>query len=181
MDFKDTQAEGKKHGVGNSDFMRLEDGENKVRVLCFPEAIATHFPKGQKPVTCTMDDHTCPLCKEKVQKSVKVMLYVIDRADETIKVGEFPWSVFTGLGDLSKSSEFGYKGLPPYDVIITKKGSGMKTEYGVLAGKNEDPITDEQTKEFEAKKPIIQIVGEKIEKAQADAVSNFDEFVNDEA
>ena len=179
MDFQNPEEEAKKLGLGG-DYMKLADGENKLRVLCLPETVASHFlGAGQKPATCTMNDD-CPFCKKGVKKSVKVLMYVLDREDETIKLGDFPWSIFTGLGDLAKNSEYAYKDLPPYDIMITKTGTGMETRYRVDACKNEDPLTEEQAEVFKNKKPIIQIVADRIEKAQSNMVNDFDNFLKED-
>ncbi len=159
MDFKSYKDEGKKLGISSGDFYKLQLGENKIRVLSNPEATVTHFiNKTTAPAICGTG---CELCYKGVKQTFKVALYILDRADETIKFAELPWSIYKALGELANSSEYGFEGLPPYDLIVTKTGEGMDTRYAVTPGRNETPLTAAQKKELAAKKPVKEILAAK--------------------
>jgi hypothetical protein len=191
MDFANHKEETKKAGLG-SNFFTCESGENKFRVLCLPVQIGTHYfdkEAGQDqipPANCTMQDD-CLYCAKKMKVNIQVQMYILDREDETIKLGKFPWSVYTGVGELQSSSEYGFEKLvpPPYDVIVTKSGQGQfGTKYETMPGRNSDPITAEQKAEFAEKKLITKIVEERVNKAReeqnAHKIADFEEEVKTE-
>lgn len=160
MDFTKYKDESKRLGISTGDYYKLSQGENKLRVLTAPEAFAQHFiGKGIKPAPCTTG---CGYCLKGAKKGVKIALYILDRSDEVIKLAELPYSIFTGIGELAISSEYGFKGLPPYDLIITKTGEMLETKYSVMAGRNEAPITEAQKKELAGKKPILEYLKAKM-------------------
>ena len=155
MKFSDFKQEGQKLGVGGSGYLRLESGENKIRILTGCEPIASHFlGKGSKPAACTMDD-TCKFCLSGVKKTVKVLCYIYDYSDSIIKLAELAWSIFKQVGELAASSEYGYTDLPPYDIIVNKTGEGMETRYSVTPGRNDKPLDAEIMKELKEKKEIL--------------------------
>ena len=164
MDFKDFRKEEKKLGLGG-EFFRPQQGESKVRILTAAEPIGSHFKgKGGPPGICTLGDD-CGYCRQNIKKTVKVWIYVLDREDETIKLGELPWSVFKQTGELGSNSEHGYKDLPPYDLLITRTGEGMGTKYSVMPTKN--PLSvDYDALEFESNLTDL-----KIEFEQANEIS----------
>ena len=170
MDYANAKEETKKAGLGG-DFFRCDKGENKVRMLCMPEKVGTHYFKQvsgvetPKPEHCTLDD-SCIYCQKGMKVTMRIQAYILDRLDEDrIKLGEFPWSVFSKIGELQAGSEYNFEAgtLPPYDLIITKTGEGqMGTKYDTTPGRDDDPITEEQQAAFAAKKPLAELVAERI-------------------
>lgn len=164
MDFKNYSEHAKKLGVGQGGYYRLEDGENKLRVVSECEPSVSHF-HDKKSYPCTQEE-SCLYCKQGNKKTYKVLAYVVDRADEDVKLAELPWSVFKAIGELANSSEYGFEGLPPYDLVAKRTGEGMETRYMVMPGKNDKPITKEQEAKLKKKKPVLEISMERITKAQ---------------
>lgn len=157
MKFAEHNQESKKRGIGGSGIFALQDGENKIRVLSEPEGFSQHFlGAGIKPPTCIGEE--CEYCEAGNKKSNKIALYVVDRADEKVKLAIMPWSIYVHLGTLAESSEWGFKDLPPYDLIIKKTGKGLETEYTVAPSRNEAPINPDQLEQFMAKKPILEVI-----------------------
>ena len=153
------------------DYFRLALGENKVRVLTEPEKIAIHYsPAERRSFLCTGD--VCPHCKAK-RPSHRIMLYVLDRADGKVKLAELPWSVFTALGELANTSEYAFKDIPPYDIIIMKSGEGLDTTYTVQAGRNESSLTAEQQAELANKKQVKEIIAARRAKELEKAVNDI--------
>lgn len=162
MDFKNYKGESKKLGINTGDYYKLQTGENKIRILSAPEPTVTHFiAKGTAPVPCVTG---CDLCVAGNKRSFKIVLYILDRADETIKFAELPWGIFKALGELAASSEYGFEGLPPYDLIITKTGELLETKYVITPGRNEAPLTAAQIKDLAGKKPIKDVLANKFAK-----------------
>ena len=154
MRFQDYRQEGQRLGIGG-DYFKLEQGENKIRLLSPAEPSITHFLGiGQKAAPCVTG---CIHCKSS-KKTVKMMLYVLDRKDDKIKLAELPWSVFKIIGELAESSEYGFQDLPPYDLVITRTGEGMKTCYQVMPGRNQEPVSITLQNELATKKPVKEII-----------------------
>ena len=157
MKFTNYNTEAKKRGMGG-DFFNLADGENRIRVLTEMESLTQHFMgEGIKPVACQGEPH-CEHCANGKRPNTKVMLYVLDRMDNKIKLAKLPWSIYRELSTLAESSEWGFKNLPPYDIIIKKSGKGLQTEYAVSPSRNEDPLSPAQDQELKDKKSIAEIV-----------------------
>jgi hypothetical protein len=156
MKFQNYNEESKKQGIGGG-WYELQQGENKFRVLVDPEPFIQHYIKAEKR-WANCDNRKCAFCKEGMRKDSKVVLYVLDRRDETIKIAKLPWSLYTGLGELAASTDWGFKDLPAYDVNMNKQGEGLETRYAVRATRNEAPLTPEQKEELASKKPIAEIV-----------------------
>ena len=177
MDFKNYRENSKKLGMGG-DYYKLQDGENKVRLLTEPEPIFSHF-SASGSTTCP-GDLLCPICKAGGKKTSRIMLYIIDRTDNDIKLAEFGWSVYKALGELANSSEYGFKDLPPYDVIIKKSGEGKETRYTTVPGRNEDPVPLNILEELKTKKSVTDIILGKIKRGQQGPAAHdgsFEEFI----
>ena len=124
--------------------MKLVDGENKVRLVSEFEQFISVF-KDQPPKT-------------------RFVAYVIDRVDGKVKPFTFGAQIAGGIQALATSSEYAFGNLPPYDIIITKSGSGMDTEYKVNAARKDTPLTEEE-KEMVAKENPIAELARKLDKS----------------
>ena len=133
----------KSYVKSSGDFLTLKQGENKIRVVSEFEPFESEFQGKMK---------------------TRFMGYVIDRVDGTIKPLTIGSQIFGQLGELSLSSEYGFNGLPPYDVIIKKSGEGIDTEYTVLAARQNTELTEAEQLLIEDLKPISDIVNRMQEK-----------------
>lgn len=157
MDFKNYKDNAKKLGIGG-DYFKLDSGENKFRILTEPEPTASHYiAQGTKPAQCTQDP-TCEYCAKGIKVSYKVILYVLDRKDNQVKLAELPWSIYKAIGELANSSEYGFKSLPPYDLIVIRSGEGKEVRYQTTPGRDETPVP---ANILEGKKPISEILQKK--------------------
>lgn len=154
MDFNSHKENAKKLGVGG-EYYRLEDGENKFRILTMPEPTQSHYlGKGVKPASCTGPG--CKCCADGVKVVHKILLYVLDRRDGTAKPAEFPFSIYTALGELANGTEYSFTGLPPYDLIVMKSGKDLETKYAVTPGRDETPV--DITELLKGKKSIVDML-----------------------
>lgn len=169
-------------GGGGGDWMKLETGDNKVRIVSEFEPLAKHFMgKGSKPQTCIGYDKGCLQCQEMKsfdeahkndtepvknphKPSVKFLMWVIDRKDGAAKIGEFGWTVIKALSDLGEDEEYAFNketGLPEYDINIKKvvtNPTPSGTEYSVVPSRANKPLTAEEVAIIKALKPIKQVV-----------------------
>lgn len=174
MDFKNYSTHAKELGIGGNGYYKLEEGENKVRIVSHAEPSISHFVNKQA-IYCPQTED-CAYCKENVKKTYRVLVYVVDRKDEEVKLAELPWSVFKAIGELANSSDYGFEGLPPFDLVIKRTGEGLETRYSLLPGRNDKPISQEQESALKSKKPLTEIIGERLAKSQ---VADFQGYVED--
>ena len=121
----------------SGDFMALKQGENKVRIISEFEPFESEFQGKMK---------------------TRFMGYVIDRVDGQIKPLTIGSQIFGKLGELSLSSEYGFQGLPPYDVTIKKSGEGIDTEYEVFAARKNTDLTEAEEILIKDLKPVVDII-----------------------
>lgn len=144
---------------GNNDFYRLQDGENRVRIVSEPEIIGRHWIQSErKYYTCVGKDSGCRYCAGGNEPSPKYLYYVIDRADAgKIKIAEFGWSIVGTILELRKDTDYAFEDVPDYDIKIKKTGTGKETEYFVLAAPK-TALTSEEEGLVMAKRSLIELV-----------------------
>lgn len=144
-------------GTGNVDFMRLQSGTNRVRVVGRPSEIEVHWEKGvdgsNKKVICLGSG--CPICKAGHAPTVRYQVQVIDRTDNEVKILEGGKSIFNSIKAYAVDPEYGDP--TKYDVKIQKEGSGRETRYTVMASPKKDPLTDEEQSKVEEAKDLSEI------------------------
>ena len=153
-------------GSGKSDFLKLQEGENVIRVLTPLFAYPSHYKAG-----ACIGKEQCPECKktrkndkgEEVpnKPSVKFLCNVLafptqkdkdnaiaNKQSEPlpqIKVGQFAYSIAKALQDLQDDPEWTFSEFPmPYNVKIKAVGAGTKeVEYSVIASPKSSPVPPE--------------------------------------
>ena len=165
-------------GIGSGGgYFTIQEGENIVRILTEPIHYGVYFMgKGNPPVFAK---NASEEIKTNTKLSHKFACYVYNTNEEKVQIAEFGWSIAKAIGELSDSSQYKYKGIPPFDLIITKKGSGMKTEYSVQAGRNEDKLSAEIMAEFNEKDDIEMWLGEKQDKEASIDTDNVNATVEE--
>lgn len=176
---KDLDSVAKEYDIGGKkgDFFKLEQGDNRVRVVSGYEVLAKHWANGKMLGICIGKEKGCPWCNAPVETdpktgkpkdmrpNVRFLMWVIDRQDENkMKLAEFGWSIVNSMRELSQDEEYGYDSeIPPYDMNIKKtvKNGGKNpsdTEYTVIAARTNTPLTDEEKGEIAGLTPIETVV-----------------------
>jgi hypothetical protein len=127
----------REYSNSSGDFMKLKIGENKVRIVSEFEEFESEYQGKMK---------------------TRFMGYVIDREDGQIKPITIGNQIFGQIGELALSTDYGFDGLPPYDVTIKKVGEGIDTEYTVLAARQNSELTEAEKAQIEALKPVTDII-----------------------
>ena len=174
--FKQFSETAKQYGQGgsNNEWFRPPLGESRIRILSEEfEVLAKHWDSlMRKSHVCYGQDEGCPYdttVKDKATGTVKTvhkpgikyLVYLIDRADGKVKIGELPYSVIKVLEDLASSEEYGYDGAPSFDVIITKTKTGPQAtdvEYSLIPSRKDSPITEAEQKEFSEKISLVELI-----------------------
>ena len=116
---------GEEYGLNKSDYFKASEGENRFRLMS-PMLPYEGYYKGIK--------------------NFKMLCYVIDRKDETIKPYFMPYSIFKMIGAYQKNPEYAFEEVPmPYDLTLTAKNAGTKeVEYSLMAARTSTPVTSEE-------------------------------------
>ena len=143
-------------GGGQSDKFEFDrEGVYRMRILCMPKVLATHFfGKGNPSTICVGIEKGCPFHKEDAvnKASLKLVTYIIDRKDSKVKLAELPLSVSYSMDDLKNDEDFAFDEFPmPYDVKITydPNNPDPKAKYRMVGSPKREELTDEETQELE--------------------------------
>lgn len=124
---------------GGGNYMKLKDGENKIRILSKPVVGWVDW-KDKKPFRFPMDKKPeKPLDKNPIKHFWAFIVW--NYTDQAIQILEITQqTIQTQIINLTKDEDWG---APfDYDIKITKKGRDLDTKYSVIpAGKK--PVADE--------------------------------------
>lgn len=124
---------------GSSSYMKLQDGENKFRILSKPivgwvdwkDKVPYRFVMNAKPEK--------PLDKNPIKHFWAFLVF--DYADQSVKILEITQSTIQkAITDLNKDEEWGapYE----YDIKVIRKGKDLKTEYSITPSPKK-PLSEE--------------------------------------
>lgn len=146
-------------------FFKPQPGANKIRIVAEIQDFGSHFVKRfNKSFICSADEN-CIFCKDPSEDKPKLryLTWIIDRADGEIKLYEFGHSVFKQLVSLAKDPDYAFEYMPDYDITINKTGSGMDTEYAVVAARQNTELTQEEKERIEANPTVGEILAKRLE------------------
>jgi len=146
---------GDKKGPNVKDlYLRLDDGENEVRLLTNPFQYTSHKIKkdpnnpkdfGQKAY-CSKIHGECPACEYGDPKT-RWLYGVISRKTGTYKVLDVPWSIFSQIKKLNNNPKWGDP--TKYDICIIVDKNADPTSYYAVQPVPKEPLsaTDQQIKD----------------------------------
>jgi len=152
MSFNSTEGEiEKKYDIKSKEgnWLKLEEGENKVRLVSDCSDFGSHFDTQLKKSFICTGKETCAYCQKGEKSRVRFYAWVIDRRDGVIKLAEFGYSIFKEIEKLAKSTDYGFDVTPSYDIDINRKGKGLDTEYSILADRKDSPLSEEEEKKIQ--------------------------------
>lgn len=144
-------------------YFRPVDGENRFRILTEPIKVWKQFD----PVTKTAKVFLTEEATKGTDAKLRHALYVINRSTQKLQIAEFGKSIMNQLFDLALSKEYGFDSLPPYDMILNKKGEGMTTEYALMPARANTELTAHEAMMTQAAKPLIDVLKEDAEDVEA--------------
>lgn len=134
-------------------FLRLEEGENIMRLVTQPYQYLVHKYKkeddkgyGQK-ISCSAMHGSCPLCDLGDKAKRRWFLGVISRKTGTYKVLDISYAVFSQIKKLAQSQHFGDPSK--YDIVIVVDKNGGATGYYSVQALGKEPLSahDQQLKD----------------------------------
>ena len=127
----------------NSQYYKLKDGDNRLRFVSDAYPLFAAFEDGKARKYMTVEAASKD---DKARR--RWMMWVIDRDDKNaIKLAEFGPQIMNQVKTLALDADFGFDELPTYDFKIKKVGSGMESEYTVMALPKSD-LTDKEKEEI---------------------------------
>ena len=143
----------------NNIFMRLKQGENKVRILTNPYQFWVHWLKeSNKRIKCALED--CPLCKQGNNATRRWYTVVFSRELNQPKLLEISKSIFTGIQEYLHNSEWG--DVRRYDITIKKNPNPPNpNKYYTIMPSPKAKLTEEEIsaiKEFKEKLDMDKLV-----------------------
>ena len=133
-----------------SDFIRLEEGENTVRVMGNPVQFYIHWvvtPDGSRRKVNSPVDH--PELVRRLEDSgfkrqARWLIKVLDRTDDEFRILEVGPQIYNGVKALYNNSRWGK--VTAYDVTISKGPKGAQPLYSVTPNPKEPLSSDFKAK-----------------------------------
>lgn len=145
-------------GEGNSDFLSLKEGDNKLRITSYPLQRLTHFDRAAKK-SYQCEGKVCKYCGPLGDPKYRYLFYVIDLNDKKQKMLEVGTSIVTQLKRYSLSDEYAFDSeVMPYYINIQRKGSGLDTEYTVIPARTNTELSEEEKKLIAERKPLSEVI-----------------------
>ena len=116
-------------GSGSASYMKLENGDNKVRIISKPIAGYVEWID-DKPVRTPMSDGEPEATDDEKPPKKFIAVALIDQEDDTVKILEVTQqSIIKPIRTLANNPDWGNPFT--YDINIHKSGEGLKTKYVV--------------------------------------------------
>lgn len=136
--------------TSSSNYLKFEDGPNKVRILSAPLIGHQYWTKDNKPVRSPEPFKDTPadarLDEGKFKPKFFWALVVWNYAKSAVQIMEITQATIIGpIEDLVANSDWGDP--REYDLTINKKGEGLDTEYTVQPSPNK-PVPVEAHKAY---------------------------------
>lgn len=128
-------------------YMRLQEGNNPVRILTRPFQYLSHKYKAEgdagfgDKVMCSAPAHkSCPLCDMKDRPKKRWFIAVIDRKTNERKLLDISVAVYGQIRELNRSEDWG----DPlhYDVDIKVNKNAPPANYYTVLPKSKKPLTE---------------------------------------
>ncbi len=136
----------KKQSNSKDLFLRLDPGENELRLITQPYQYLTHKYKkegdpgyGQK-VNCSAATGSCPLCDMGDKPKQKWLLGVISRKTNTYKVLDVSFAVFSQIRGLAQNTAR-WGDPTKYDISIVVNPNGGATGYYSVQPLPKEPLS----------------------------------------
>lgn len=146
--FEDYEQVAKDNNIGGGgNYWRPQPGENRIRVVSGFEAHGKHFIKADnKSYECVGKAKGCIYCLNGDKPKVEFLMWIIDRADKGVKLGQVGFSIIKSIGQLSKSPDWGAPNVDEtgYDLVVIREGEGLKTKYFVNPTPAKTPLTADE-------------------------------------
>ena len=162
----------KQFPAGSSKYLKLQEGDNKIRIVSPLQVYGRHYVKGAEGSpykVCIGKEDGCPYC-ESPNESVKKIgatyfCWIVDRVDGKIKEANLTYPILKSINDVTETEEYNFvpkaDGIFPYDLnirLIEGKGN-EKRQYNIIPSPKTD-ISPEGLEEIKKLKHPMKVVAE---------------------
>lgn len=152
VSWNDDSGNADKKNANNKDlWLRLDEGDNEIRLITQPFQYLQHKYKkddndkfGQK-VYCSAAHGSCPLCDAGDKAKPRWLLGVISRKTGTYKILDVSWAVFSQIKKLAKNTQR-WGDPTKYDLNIVVDKNGGATGYYSVQPISKEPLSAEDQK-----------------------------------
>lgn len=120
-------------------FLKIQEGANVVRIVSEPIQLWKVY--AGKDTQAILNKNA----PKPAEAKMLFAMYVIDRSNGEVKIAEFGRLTMKQIIDFSKSPDYGFEELPPYDITVFKEGKGTETTYKVIPARMNSQLTAEET------------------------------------
>lgn len=182
VSWEDTKVFDGKNAGKKDEWMRLDKGENIVRILTLPHQYYQHrvvIPGGAKygyRINCsTTKESGCPICEQGDNKaSRRWLLGVIDRKTGLYKILDIGYGIFKAIKTIRDDSDWGDP--TAFDINIVNSGEGAQRYSCVCKPKRPLSATDlalqaehgTETLVFRSTPPTYEKVEERLDRIKED-------------
>ena len=150
------------------DFMRLEIGENRIRIVSEPEERYNHFDNATQKSTMCLGKEECPMCQAGDKAKVRFLYRVIDRRDGSLKLLEVGYMVVKQIMGYRLDADYAFADIPDYDMKIVKSGAGLETEYAVICSPRRSELTINEKDLVRVAEPVLSVIEKMREQTRAE-------------
>lgn len=133
----------------NDEFMRLENGHNRLRIVTPPFGYFSHRYKahaddsgfGRKIKCGLIEGDNCPLCDLGIRRGRRYYIGVIDRDSGTYKILDMAKSVYQGIQKFSRDEDWGSP--MDYDIDIVMDSEAGSQGWYTVVPKPAKPLSEE--------------------------------------
>lgn len=116
-------------------WLTFEEGTTTIRLLSHSYSFRSHYIRSENKSYDCVGVVKCKWCQEGDPPKQRWAYLVLVRGDESyVKALEIGWSIFETILELAKDKDYGDP--RSFDLKITRKGKGRKTNYTVIPGKD---------------------------------------------
>lgn len=153
VSWNDKTSNEKKSSNSKDIWLRLDPGDNEIRLVTAPFQYLQHKYKkdvndkkdfGQK-VYCSAAHGSCPLCETGDKAKPRWLLGVISRKTGTFKILDVSWAVFSQIKKLAQNTQR-WGDPTKYDINIVVDRNGGATGYYSVQPLPKEPLSAEDQK-----------------------------------
>lgn len=142
----------------SSEFMTLELGENRIRIVSEPEERGSHFDNATKKSTMCLGKSLCPFCLAGNKPTVRFLYRVIDRRDGLLKLLEVGYMVMGKILTYRADPDYAFEDIPDFDMKIIKTGADLATKYDVICSPRRSELNINEQDLVRAAEPLLDVI-----------------------
>ena len=150
---------------GPSDYYKLKNGDNLVRILTPFKVYGKHFSKSGYKGVCIGREEGCKGCEEGTKPNAKWLAWGYvpakwnDEIVNELRLLDFGYKILTQLRDWQKDDERGFAEFPmPYAINIKTQNAGQTDVIYTVMPRKDSPVDEAMMIAMEKKQTPEQIV-----------------------